>query len=136
MDAAPSAPAEGGWTRLGTGALPALTWTGKTGASLKVAEAATTSCTRAAQDAATLAREIAAAAADAGALGELPVLHVLARRRARASCAVAGLRVAALPLGEGTALAGAIASAESTYHALPGPPVSTPSGATDGGPPR
>jgi hypothetical protein len=135
--ALPLADDDGGWTRLGVGATSStLTWSGTTTPSRKAAEAATLRCTRAAEDAAAIARAIGTASRDAGGLGELPVKHVLARRRARASCAVAGLRAAALPRGEGMALEATIAAAETTTRALPETPVFTPSGAMDGGRPR
>src|SRR5262249_37693655 len=104
-----AAHAEDGWTSLGSGAGLVMS-AGKSGD----ARAATTRCTRAANAAAEGARALLAPDASLGTLG---ARHVILRREARAACAVAALRVAAVADdGERKTLQALVDEADRAWH--------------------
>ncbi len=107
-----------GWTRLGAESAEQIVPAGTGAPNLAAAaSSALAECKTAARDAWSLAHALAEKAG--GPLGELPVQHVVARRRARAACAVAGLRAAALDGPERTRLTVAVRVADFTWSALP-----------------
>lgn len=102
-----------GWTRLGTGAVAETVTVAFKDAGPTPRARAETAVARC-SEAAKASREVAAAieGMEAGVpLGDLPVKDIVARRRARAFCAVAGVRVWGLPEAEGKALRSALTDA-------------------------
>jgi hypothetical protein len=98
------------WIRLGTGATLQVA---PKAPKIEAAGAAT-QCAARARVAADLGRAVAQA--DAGALGDLGPRHLVARKAARAACAVAGLRAAGLAReDERAALERRIAAAEADF---------------------